>query len=189
MIHIPDVDIDFADRSKILEHIKYVPASMIQKNELVQHASGIYMCNIPVDPKSKLSSIPYKEAEVLGYQKIDFLNCSTYADVKSEEHLNELMNKEPIWDMLKHNEVLKLLPHVSGHMYAIEKIDPKSITDLAMVIAIIRPAKRYLLNCSIDKIASDIWKISDGYQFKKSHAIAYAASIVVSMNLLTYDTL
>lgn len=184
MVHIPDVDIDFIDRTKILELIKHTQASNVQKDELVQHASGIYMCDIPVDPITKLSAIPYKEAEKLGYQKIDFLNCSTYEGVRSEQHLNELIKKEPIWDILHDEEIIKLLPHISGHMYAIKKINPRSISDLAITIAIIRPAKRYLLNCSHEKIKEDIWKQSDGYQFKKSHAIAYAVSIVVSMNLL-----
>lgn len=184
MIHIPDIDIDFADRKKILSVISHVPASMIQNDELVQHASGVYMCNIPVDPKTKLSSLPYKESEKLGYQKIDFLNCSTYEKITSEQHLIEMMDMEPLWDILYDEQILEMLPHVSDHMYAIKKIQPKSIIDLAIVIAIIRPAKRYLLTCSRKKIDEDIWKEDNGYQFKKSHAVAYAASIVVAMNLL-----
>lgn len=184
MIHIPDVDIDFYDRSLVLDKIKHTNASIVKKDDLSSHASGVYLCNIPIEPLTKLSAIPYKEAERLGYQKIDFLNNSVYENVKSEEHLNELMNKEPIWDMLHDEDIIKLLPHISGHMYAVKKINPRSILDLAITIAIIRPAKKYLLVCSYDKIREDIWKPAEGYQFKKSHAIAYAVSIVVFMNLL-----
>ena len=62
---------------------------------------------------------------------------------------------------------------------------PKSVEELAEVLAVIRPAKRHLLNESKEKISSEVWvKPDDGsYYFKKAHAIAYALSIVVQLNL------
>lgn len=70
-------------------------------------------------------------------------------------------------------------------MNQLPKID--SIEKLAMFIAIIRPGKKYLIdkviNNSWDSINDKIWiKENTGYQYKKSHAIAYALSITVAMS-------
>ena len=64
--------------------------------------------------------------------------------------------------------------------------DRKSIEQLAAVLAIIRPAKRYLLDKTWTEIMEEVWiKPTDGsYFFKKSHAVAYAQAIVVQMNLI-----
>ena len=65
-----------------------------------------------------------------------------------------------------------------------EPID--SIPRLAMFLAAIRPAKKHLIGLPWREVAKTIWdKGSDGYSFKKSHAIAYAQLVVVHMNLLT----
>ena len=66
---------------------------------------------------------------------------------------------------------------------------PKTIEQLAMVLAIIRPAKRYLLKQNWQEIESNVWnKPTDGsYYFKKAHAVAYAHAIVVQMNLICED--
>ena len=63
---------------------------------------------------------------------------------------------------------------------------PQSIEELAEVLAVIRPAKRHLLNESKETISNEeVWKKpeDDSYFFKKAHAIAYAVSIVVQLNL------
>jgi DNA polymerase III alpha subunit len=63
---------------------------------------------------------------------------------------------------------------------------PKSIEQLAAVLAIIRPAKKNLLGKSWDEVLEQVWQkpTTDEYYFKKSHAIAYATAIVVQMNLI-----
>lgn len=184
MKHNPDVDLDLQNVDEALAVIPHVKATMINNGKFVKHNSGIYLSNIPKEPINDMSSITYKVAEGYGYFKIDMLSVNMYDGVKSEEHLDELMNKEPVWEILHDEELIKTLPHISGHMYAIKKINPKTIEELAMVTAIIRPAKKYLLHCSMEKIKDDIWKKADGYSFKKSHAIAYATAIVVCMNLM-----
>jgi hypothetical protein len=64
-----------------------------------------------------------------------------------------------------------------------EPID--SIPRLAMMLAVIRPGKKHLIGKTWRDIAKTVWdKGSDGYTFKKSHAIAYAQLVVVHMNLL-----
>ena len=54
------------------------------------------------------------------------------------------------------------------------------------MLAIIRPAKRYLLKCDWQKIMNEVWlKPKDGaYYFKKAHAFSYAMAVIVHMNLL-----
>lgn len=180
---MPDIDIDFADRSKVLEIIKHVPASM---SEGKKHNTGVYCHEIPVNPLTGLSSIEYQEAEKRGYFKIDFLNVSIYNDVKSEEHLKQLMETEPLWDLLEQEDFTNLLFHVNGHTSLMRQMKPRSIEELAMCIALIRPAKKHLIGKSYTEIGQTIWiKPENGdYYFKKAHAIAYAHAIVVQMNLI-----
>ena len=60
-----------------------------------------------------------------------------------------------------------------------------TIPRLAMFLAIIRPAKRHLIGQTWAEVAKTIWeKTEDGYQFKKSHAVAYAHLVGVNMNLI-----
>jgi hypothetical protein len=63
---------------------------------------------------------------------------------------------------------------------------PNSISQLAAVLAMIRPAKRYLIGQDWNTVNAEIWQKPAGneYYFKKAHAIAYAAAIVVQMNLI-----
>lgn len=183
---MPDVDIDFADRTKILDIIPHIPASIRTDNSVKKHNTGVYFQNIPYDPYTDTASIDYKEAENRGYMKIDFLNVSLYKDIISEQHLIELMNKEPLWDLLEQNEFVDLLFHLKGYTELLKKTKPKNIEQLAAVLAMIRPSKRHLIGQSWDDILKEIWikPDNDEYYFKKSHSIAYAMAIVVQMNLI-----
>ena len=181
-----DIDIDVVDRESLLVHLKHIPAIIKKKDDTYdKHNSGVYLQPIPADQLTGLSSIDYKEAEDRGYFKLDFLNNSLYEGVRDEEHLNELTNQEPIWDLLQHEDVVKNLAHVHAHINVLRVLKPRNIIELAEVLAIIRPAKRPLLNESKSEIKKNVWKKpTDGsYYFKKAHAIAYAVSIVVQLNL------
>jgi hypothetical protein len=60
-----------------------------------------------------------------------------------------------------------------------------SIPRLAMFLAVIRPGKKHLIGKTWSEVAKTVWdKGTDGYVFKKAHAIAYANLVVVHMNLL-----
>ena len=63
---------------------------------------------------------------------------------------------------------------------------PKSVQELAAVLAMIRPAKRHLVGKDWKTVLEEVWKKPENneYFFKKSHSIAYAVAIVVQMNLL-----
>ena len=183
---MPDIDIDFADRDLILEKIQHIKASRQDKNELIPHTTGIYVQPIPYNPVTNLSNIDYKKAEQRGYFKIDFLNVGLYKDIKNEDHLVQLMNTEPIWELLESEEFTNLLFHVNGHVDVLRKMKPQSILELAAVLAMIRPAKKHLIGKDWPTILQEVWLKPDNeeYYFKKSHAIAYATAVVVQMNLI-----
>lgn len=184
---MPDIDIDFADRTKALALFEHVRASREEDGHLVPHNTGVYFHTVPVDARSNLCSIPYHDAEEQGYFKIDFLNVSLYKDIKNEEHLVQLMNQEPLWDLLEQDDFVNLLFHVNGHGSILRKVKPKSVEQLAAVLAMIRPAKRYLIGKDWETVETEIWtkpKHEHEYYFKKAHAVAYAMAIVVQMNLI-----
>jgi len=183
-----DIDIDFANREHILKHIQYTSASILRDDKLVPHNTGVYVTHIPEDPFTGLASLHYERAESCGYLKLDFLNVNLYNQVRDEEHLNTLMNTEPLWDIFYNNQDLwQQLIHVNNHWNVLKRMPEPvdSIPRLAMFLAIIRPAKRHLIGQSWAEVAKTIWeKTEDGYQFKKSHAVAYAHLVVVNMNLI-----
>lgn len=186
-----DVDVDFLDRTTALEVLPHIPALMVNNNKLMRHSTGVYFQNIPTDPLTGIASIPYSQAEDLGYMKIDFLNNSIYSGIRDREHLDELVAREPSWDLLLDRDFVSLLAHVHSHFDVVDAIQPQSITDLAVILALIRPGKRHLVHESRATIDADIWtKPTDGaYHFKKSHAFAFAMSIAVQMNLLVEQIL
>ena len=183
---MPDIDIDFADRTLALEKFKHVVASIEEDSSFKKHNTGVYCTAIPYNPVTGLSTIDYKEAEDRGYFKIDFLNVNVYEGVKNKEHLKQLMETEPLWDLLLQDDFVNLLFHVNGHGSILRQMAPKSIEELAAVLAMIRPAKRYLIGKDWTTVMTEIWTKpeNDEYFFKKSHATAYAMAIVVQMNLI-----
>jgi hypothetical protein len=183
---MPDIDIDFLDRDKILELIDHTPATIIDQNGIRRHNTGVYCHKIPVNPLTGTASFDYKEAEKRGYFKIDFLNASVYKGIRDENHLLELMNKEPLWELLQTTEFVDQLFHLSGHQDILRKTCPTSVEQLGAVLAMIRPAKRYLIGKDWTTIMNEVWikPDNDDYYFKRAHAIGYAMAIVVQMNLI-----
>jgi len=183
---MPDIDIDFVDREQALNLFKHVVASRVDSDELVKHNTGIYLHEVPVNAKSNLCAVPYEQAEDQGFFKIDFLNVGLYKGVRDEEHLIQLMETEPLWDLLLDDAFIQNLFHVNGHGSILRQMEPKSIEQLAAVLAMIRPAKRSLIGKDWTTVMKEVWTKPDGdeYYFKKSHATAYAVAIVVQMNLI-----
>jgi hypothetical protein len=183
---MPDIDIDFADRTKALEAFNHVTAAIDDNGVFKKHNTGIYCTSVPYNPITGLSTIDYKSAEDRGYFKIDFLNVSVYKDVRDEAHLTQLMETEPLWDLLLQEDFSNLLFHVNGHGTILREMAPQSIEQLAAVLGMIRPAKRHLIGKDWDTVLREVWVKPEGdeYYFKKAHAVAYAAAIVVQMNLI-----
>jgi len=188
---VADIDIDLANRDDLLSKIKHIPASMEQNGDLKQHVVGVYFQKTPIDPIQNVCSIPYKEAEARGYFKVDMLNVAAYGleQVRDEEHLNALVEKEPEWDLLDHESVVDTLFHLNGHYDIVKQHKPSSVEELAMVMAMVRPGKRYLVGKRWDIIKDEIWDKphDNSYHWKSSHSHAYAISVVVQMNLMMED--
>ena len=146
-----DVDIDFLDREEILSLIPHVDASRYNKGELRKHNTGVYFQDIPMNPLTGASTVDYEEAEARGYFKIDFLNVSAYQGVKDEGHIKNLLSIEPIWELLWEKEICDQLAHVNGYHVLVGLLKPKSITELAMVLALIRPAKKHLIDRCVER--------------------------------------
>jgi DNA polymerase III alpha subunit len=183
---MPDIDIDFADRTLALTHFKHVAAGIDDNSTFKKHNTGVYCTSIPYNPLTGISTIDYKQAEERGYFKIDFLNVNVYNKVKDRKHLLELMNAEPLWSLLLEDDFTEKLFHVNGHGSILREMKPQSVEQLAAVLAMIRPAKRDLIGKDWTTIMSEVWTKpeNDEYYFKKAHAIAYAHVIIVQMNLI-----
>ncbi len=183
---MPDIDIDFADRTESLKLFDHIKASRNDNGTPVVHNTGVYFHEVPVHAPTNLCAVSYDQAEEYNFFKIDFLNVSIYKGIRDEEHLIQLMTTEPLWDLLEQDEFVNLLFHVNGHGSILRQMKPKTVEQLAAILAMIRPAKRYLVGESWSKVLSEVWQKpdSDEYYFKKSHATAYAVAIVVQMNLI-----
>jgi len=184
MIVNTDIDIDVADRNKLLDLIKHTPAMINDNGRRKKHNTGVYFHEMPSDPFTGLSTIDHKEAEELGYFKIDVLNNHVYESVESEAHLDRLIDTEPLWELFGHKEIVDQLFHVNKHYDIIKQHMPTSIEQLAMILAMIRPGKRYLVGNTWEVIEKEVWEKTDEYFFKKSHAVGYAVAIIVQLNLI-----
>jgi hypothetical protein len=184
-----DIDIDFADRTQILGLLQHTAAGIKNKdNQWEKHNTGIYFTPVPVNPFNGYCSLDYKEAEERGYLKLDFLNVGLYSQVIDEDHLQALINKDPPWDKLYCRSFCEQLIHIGNHYDTLIKM-PQAVTSieqLAMFLAVIRPAKRHLIGRSWLEVRKTIWDrpLDDSYYFKHSHSVAYSHLIVVHMNLL-----
>lgn len=180
---MPDIDIDFADRDIILDKVHHRVAKLPTGKK---HNTGVYVTECPHNPLDNLCTLDYETAEDRGYFKLDFLNVSIYKDIKDEEHLYKLMNKNPMWELLEHKDFVDKVFHLSGHHSLIKQLKPTSVSQLAATLAIIRPAKRHLSNSDWNTIEKEVWKkpTNGEYYFKKAHAVSYAVACVVHMNLL-----
>lgn len=181
-----DIDIDLPDRKLALEKLHHIVASRTTDTGFTAHNTGVYFQSIPYNPVNNLSTIDYKTAEERGYFKIDFLNVHVYEGIKDNDHLIKLMETEPLWELLKNEEFVNLLFHLNGHGDVLKKTCPTSVEQLSAVLAMIRPAKRYLIGKDWTTIMKEVWirPTTDEYYFKKAHAVAYATAIVVQMNLI-----
>jgi DNA polymerase III alpha subunit len=185
-----DIDIDLADRDQILKLIDVTPAMQRSRKQIQKHNSGVYVTDIPYDPVNECAAIDYEQAEQLGYFKIDLLNMSVYQLIKTPEHYEEMVAKEPPWERLWTDRAwAHQIVHVGSYKTLLENMKPDSIPRMAAFISIIRPGKAHLQKKPWQEIFETVWDNDDsrGYTFKKSHAIGYAALVTLHMNLLKHD--
>jgi hypothetical protein len=183
-----DIDLDFADRDRVLTLIQHTPASQWRDGQLVKHNTGVYVTRVPRDPVLGVCGLDYETAEDLGYIKLDFLNVSVYQQVTDPAHLDGLLNTVPDWHSLTDRKFVEQVVHISNHWDLLQRMPEPvdSVDRMSMILSIIRPAKRHLTGKRWSEVAKTVWdKPQDGsYHFKRAHAIAYAHLVTVHMNIL-----
>lgn len=186
MIPATDIDIDVADRLKVLEIFNHTTAAIDRNNRMVKHNTGVYFHTMPSNPLTGIATIDHKLAEEMGYFKLDILNVNIYQDVRDPDHLDELADREPMWELLEEDEFTDNLFHVKGHGEVMRRLKPHNLLQLAACLSIIRPAKRHLMNKSWKIIMDNVWTkpTGDDYYFKKGHSLGYAMVVAVHMNLI-----
>lgn len=182
-----DIDIDSADRSRILELIKHVPASIQRNDHTVKHNTGVYVNPVPFDPQLNLCTLDHKQAEHMGYIKLDFLNVSVYEKVKDNAHLEQLLSTEPDWSKLQDKSFVENIVHIGNHYDTMQRMPEPvdSIARMAMFLSVIRPAKRHLIGLPWATVAQTVWQKPEdnSYYYKHSHAVSYAHLVALDMNL------
>lgn len=160
------------------------------EGRLKRHTSGVFFQKIPVDPVTKLSAFPSGDkggelASRFGFAKVDFLPSTAYHGVRNPEHLQEILRRPVPWELFEREDIVVQLQQLGKHYDLVYGYQPKSIEDLACIIALIRPAKMHLIGQEMSVIRSEVWKRDGaGYYFKKSHAIAFAMLIVVQLQVM-----
>ena len=182
-----DIDIDLADRDKLLQLMHATPARQLHQGQVRRHNSGVYVTDIPRNALLDCAALDYETAEQRGYFKIDFLNMSVYKLIQNPEHYQEMLDRTPPWQRLwQDSEWASNLVHVGNYTGLLATMRPDSIARMAAFISIIRPGKAHLQNQPWDQVFASVWDGDDsrGYVFKKSHAVSYAALVALHMNLI-----
>lgn len=182
-----DIDIDIPssfDRSTF----PWARATVVRDGQMTPHPCGMHPQTIPIDPLTGLSAIPYEDAEDIGFFKIDFLHLGVYSFFTKRSEIDELLQKDPDWSLLQVQSNHSKLFQLANHGELLLKLKPKSLLDLADVLALIRPGKRQLVPLyQKDKEMARklLWaKGDEGYSFKKSHALGYAYVVWLQLHLI-----
>jgi len=186
------MDIDVDCRSDFIPtevFASVVKASLLQDEKLKPHPCGVYFQDVPTDPLSGLSAIPYNQAEDLGCFKVDFLHVHVYDHFTSREEIKELLKHDPDWKLMEIPSVVGQLFQVSKHHELLNQLKPASILELADCLAIIRPQKRYLKDLYLRNRSEARKHLytkepGEGYAFKKAHAICYSMVIVLQLHMV-----
>jgi DNA polymerase III alpha subunit len=189
-----DIDIDFPttfDPRNLMKQA--IPASMVKNGVLAKHPCGHYFQSIPVDSFTGFAAIPYEEAEVLGYFKIDFLHLSLLDQFTSKDEIRQLIAQEPDWSLLQDSEQVAKLFQIHKNEKLLKQVKPSTVQELADCIALIRPGKRHMLETYLNdkpRTRKQLYaKEAGGYSFKRSHALSYALTIVLQLHLISRGAL
>jgi DNA polymerase III alpha subunit len=189
---VSKIDIDIDCSSDFISSEVFptaVRASLLKEGKLSPHPCGIYFQDVPTDPLSGLSAIPYEQAESLGCFKIDFLHVHVYDHFTSRDEIKELLKHDPDWELLQIPSVVQQLFQISKHHELLIQLKPRSIIELADFLALIRPQKRYLKDLYLrnkDEARKFLYtkEPGSGYGFKKGHSVAYSLTIVLQLHLI-----
>ena len=189
-----DVDIDITPNflpEKLFT--TWLKAAVLRDGKLTPHPCGVYPQQIAQDPLTGLAAIPYDDAGDLGYLKVDFLNLNVYKHFKTRSEIDLLLKKEPDWNLLLVSSNHPKIFQLGKHGDLLTELKPKSIVELADIMALIRPAKKGFVGLyKKDRAAARrilYAKDETGYSFKKSHALAYSYVVWLQLHLIELDRL
>ena len=94
MIVNTDIDIDIANRDKLLSLIENTPAMIKREHTEKKHNTGVYFHEMPTNPYNGLATIDHKDAEKMGYFKMDLLNVSVYNDMWLKDYTTQLIKQQ-----------------------------------------------------------------------------------------------
>jgi hypothetical protein len=166
----PDYDIELCDNRVVRQLFpEAIPASQLTGNALVEHQTGVYFQDIPVEPETGLAVYPYDAAEKLGYDKFDFITNWTLQEIGTPERLIELWNREIDWDWFADSDFVSELPHCGWGQRSrwssfpqtptlFANYSPRSLLDIAHLTSLIRPGKRHLLSEPYEVQRAEMWK-------------------------------
>lgn len=189
-----DVDIDIAPSFRSEKHFPtWVKASVLKDQRLSAHPCGVYPQAMARDPVTGLAAIPYDAAEDFGYLKVDFLHLQVYQHFSSRKEIEDLLKIEPDWTLLQLPSTWPKLFQLSKHGDLLADLKPRSMIEVADVMALIRPGKKNLVGfykkekeaCRRLLYAQD----DSGYSFKKSHACAYSLVVWLQLHLIAQGRL
>ena len=165
-----------------------IVASRVNNERLSNHPAGVYFQNVPTDPITGLSAIPFSEAEQFDFFKVDFLHLGLRDYFDNKDQLLSLLDRDPNWSLLTDDDVIPKLFQLRNNGDLLKYIKPQSVEELADCIALIRPAKISLQDKYIvdrEQTRRELYKmpLPKGC-FKKAHAIAYAFNVIVQLHLI-----
>lgn len=185
-----DVDIDV---NSSCDREKFGTRGMIYNRTLgriLPHGAAVYLEPVPVDPHTNLCAFDYEYGNDKGFLKVDLLTNKTYDSFRSKADLLRAVEAEPDWSLLEDEEIIIKMPQLSKHTNLVKDLKPKSIDDLADILALIRPGKTHLLESYKKNKKSTRFNLyrkpltGEAY-FKKSHAYSYAVMIVALLNKIS----
>jgi hypothetical protein len=176
-----DIDIDTATNT---DRKLYGIRAMIYNTDaekIMPHPSGVYLENVPVDKKTDLAAFDYGYGNAKGFMKVDILHNTVYDAFRSKQEIYDAIDGDIDWDLFKDQTIVESLPHVGKHFDIVSKVTPRSVEDLADILALIRPGKANLLSQYLkhkQEVRRQLYaRPKEGIYFKKSHAISYALMI------------
>lgn len=179
-----DVDLDVSKQDVALSLLE-LPRARLDQEGMVPHPSGVHVQTVPIDPITGISTIDHKTANKIGLNKVDVLQSRVLAQATIDQR-NRFMDMihDPDTDFsyisdprLYHKD--HGIIHLSKHKDVVDQYPPSTIEDIAIVLALIRPAKKHLVGKPYEDIKKEIWLRNEPlsvkqYSFKKSHAFGYA---------------
>lgn len=181
-----DVDIDVKSSTNKKAYGTQAMVYNSKTEKVLPHPAGFYLEPVPIDDTTGNCAFDYKFGSEFGFFKVDLLTNTVYDGFKTKEEVLEAATGDVDWDKFGDERIVAQLPHIANHFDIIRRVNPRSIDDLADVLALIRPGKRPLLDRYIkskDRTRHTLYKRAnnDLNYFKKSHAYSYALMIIVAL--------